>query len=1401
MPIGQVGEFDPTGGTWSSYQDRIEMYFKVNDVKEELKLPTLIAMMGNQAYELLVNLASPKKPSELAYSVAVEIMRGHLQPTPSVLAERYRFRQRRQATDESITTYVAELQRLARYCDFGSNLDTNLRDQFVCGLGSDYIRQRLFAEDINKLTYKKAVTFATSLEVAERESAAVEVSIPAGDRAGTMGAKFGGGPAAVHALAISSARTDQVRGWRGGRVARGARGARMSRGGGGGAAGALQSDPGDRKARRSSTRCGGCLANEHDYASCPYRNFVCSRCRRVGHLRRACQERGSPGSGGQSSYNSGRGARMYYNEAEGGVESEPEAEVLDQEFHHLCLNDYKAVSLPISIEGQIITMEVDSGSAVSCISLETYEQHFKFMKIDKCDLNLKFYDGSKVKPIGVIRPLVRHKNICKQLELFIIDGGTTSLLGRQWLAELDVDVPKFTACHNVHSKRVDKGISDLISRYKELFSGGLGRYTGGKASLKVREGATPVFHRARPLPYALQERVDAELDAMLRDGVIEPVDASDWASPLVPVNKPDGSLRLCADYKATVNPVLLTDRYPLPRIDDVMVRLSGACFFSKIDLSQAYNQIELDESKKYTVINTHRGLFRYNRLVYGLSSSAGIFQRTMCNLLQGIPNVEIFLDDVIIGGKNKDEHLQALEAVFKGLHSKGLKLKTKKCVFLVDEVQYLGYVISKEGIKTDPSKIEAITKIPRPSCVTELRSFLGLINFYAKFVKNFSSKLVPLYELLKKGKSWLWTRECEHAFIDVKNLLTSAEVLVHYDPNRPLIVTCDASGKGIGGVLTQPSADGCGERPVAYASRSLNDAEKNYSQIHREALAIIFSMNKFHQYLYGRRFTLRTDHKPLVSIFGPNTGIPAMVASRMQRWAIILSAYTFDIEYVRTDKNGADGLSRLPVISSRQCSLSKPEQTYLHFVQQSLLLDYNMIKRQTAKDPQLSRILGYIREGWPQDCEISSLKPFYNRSKELYEELGCVMWGHRLVVPEGCRQKVLVMLNEPHMGIVKSKSLARSYVWWPGVDEAVERMCRECVTCASQADSPPRQAPSMWPWPNIAWSRLHLDFMGPISGKTYLVVVDAMSKWVEVFHMGSTVANEVINKLCELFSRFGLPRQIVSDNGPPFTSREFKMFIDSCGIEHIFTAPYHPASNGLAENAVKTLKRVIKKAQLEGRDISRALWNFLLHYRNTEHATTGESPAMLMLKRKVRTHLDVIKPDRVSRVHTAQKRQSEQVGGADRMVEEGQDVWYRQYLKREKWAPGKVRGRLGQNDFSVVGIDGSLVHRHIEQLRKRSSRSSLACAVPIETNMTPEGNREPDSPAGGQSEVSAGTGSPVTPSRGMAREEGVLAGSRVKSLSSPEWNFGSPESSPPVASPQARPLRQCRLRNKPNYKV
>ncbi|XP_048479998.1 uncharacterized protein LOC125489168 [Plutella xylostella] len=321
MSIGRVGEFDVKNGTWSSYVDRINMYFKVNNVGENLKLPTLIAVMGDEAYELLVNLASPKVPADITYEEAVKLLENHLQPAPSVLAERYRFRQRRQNAGENIAGYVAELKRLSRNCRFKDGLNENLRDQFVCGLRSDVTRQRLFAED-DAIVFSEAVKIATSLEAAERDSAAVEAMGPPREEAPGAAESVN-----VHAVSVRGS-SEGGRGRGRGRAPRG-RGPRGAPAGGGGRGAYLR-------------RCAGCGAVDHEYASCRFQSYVCSRCRRTGHLRRMCPERDERAAGP-----AGRAARypLHYGEpAEDHEEVEVQADQhLDQELHQLCLNDYRAI--------------------------------------------------------------------------------------------------------------------------------------------------------------------------------------------------------------------------------------------------------------------------------------------------------------------------------------------------------------------------------------------------------------------------------------------------------------------------------------------------------------------------------------------------------------------------------------------------------------------------------------------------------------------------------------------------------------------------------------------------------------------------------------------------------------------------------------------------------------------------------------------------------------------------------------------------------------------------------------------------------------------------------------------------------------------------------------------------
>ena len=391
------------------------------------------------------------------------------------------------------------------------------------------------------------------------------------------------------------------------------------------------------------------------------------------------------------------------------------------------------------------------------------------------------------------------------------------------------------------------------------------------------------------------------------------------------VPKKGGMIRICGDYKVTINPHLDIDVHPLPRTEELFAALSGG---QKFDLSHAYQQLPLDEhSKKLVTINTHKGLYRYNRLPFGVASAPAIFQRTMDSILQGLDNVVCFIDDILITGCDDSTHLWTLEKVLQRLHSHGVVVKKEKCVFMSESVEYLGHILNSQGMQPTPNKIEAIINAPNPRNVQELRSFLGLMNYYNKFIPHLASILHPLHCLLRKKSKWEWSEACDKAVERAKRELVSPRVLMHYTPKLPLRLATDASAYGVGAVLSHVCEDGS-ERPIAFASRSLSLSEQNYAQIEKEALSILFGVRKFYQYLYGQHFTLITDHKPLTTIFGPKTGIPPMAAARMQRWALYLSAFFYSIEYRRTDCHGnADGLSRLP-LEGKQTSIRDISSCY-----------------------------------------------------------------------------------------------------------------------------------------------------------------------------------------------------------------------------------------------------------------------------------------------------------------------------------------------------------------------------------------------------------------------------------------------------------------------------------------
>ena len=968
------------------------------------------------------------------------------------------------------------------------------------------------------------------------------------------------------------------------------------------------------KTKGAMQPCYRCGRTNHLPTQCKFLDATCRSCGKKGHISPVCRSK-QPMK--KPKFPAKKTTKANYVEQD----LTNDNSTTQEELHLFAIGEqskYNPIKCEVKVNGIPLEMVIDTGSEISLMSEKTRRSLLPQVQLNKTNVILRTYTEQEMPVLGKISVQVEHGGQTKQLTLIIVEGEGQTLLGRDWFRALEIDLKHVL---NVTTNRLE----EILEQHKSIFKEELGTVKTHHAALQIRE-SQPKFHKARPVPFAIKETVGAELDRLESEGIIQKVSHSDWAAPIVAVPKKDGRFRICGDYKVTVNTVMDVDQYPLPNPSDMFATLAGGQKFSKLDLSQAYQQLILEEdSKKYTTINTHKGLYQYTRLPFGIASSPAIFQKIMDLILQGIPNVQCYIDDILVTGTTDAEHLNNLHEVLRRLEEHGLRVKREKCKFMQNFVDFLGHRIDAEGLHTIPDKLQAIVQAPTPKNIQQLRSFLGLLNYYGKFIPNLASLVHPLNQLLHQDTEWRWDTTCSRAFADAKKALVSSTVLTHYDPSLPLALAGDASAYGIGAVISHVLPDGS-ERPIAFASRTLTSSEQNYAQLEKEALSLVFGVKKFHQYLYGRRFLLVTDHKPLLTILGPKKGIPSLATARLQRWAVLLSSYRYDIKFKDTVAHAnADGLSRLPLDNNSTEELAIEASVFNISQIDFLPVTAMQIRQATNTDPTLSKILNYTKNGWPKDVP-ENLKLFQSRSSELTVQGDVLLWGIRVVVPEKLQGDVLQELHSNHPGVTRMKSVARSYVWWPNIDRHIEDLVKSCVSCQQSKDTPPLAPLHPWIWPSKPWQRLHIDFAGPFLGKMFFILVDAHSKWPEVIEMTSTTSQSTISVLRNLFASYRLPLQIVSDNGPQFTSAEFAKFMKMNGVKHILCSPYHPSSNGLAERFVKTFKQAMRAGENSGIPVSQRLHNFLLGYRSTSHATTNRTPSSLFLQREVRTRLDLLKP-------------------------------------------------------------------------------------------------------------------------------------------------------------------------------
>lgn len=974
--------------------------------------------------------------------------------------------------------------------------------------------------------------------------------------------------------------------------------------------------------------CHSCGGN-HMRQECKFRNATCFSCKKSGHISKICRSKSKT--------------------AVHLVESPNLSEPLFSE-DNLCLNlsssNKKHIKrhYPVSSEdrSQDVEFILDTGSPHSFIS----------------KVSVSHFDVPIEKSNELIRGITGHT--------LPIEGEVTLAIGKHYVRFLvcnELNILGLNEITTLHPELKESLLHGFVEEDESL-SVLIEKASNSKGGINIKpiylehDDNDPKFFKARPLPYGLRDPVKKTLDRMEADGIVTKIECSRWATPVVTPIKTNGQPRVCGDYRVTINPILRRHAELTPEPEDLFSRMRDATIFSKIDLENAFLQLPLDDqSKELTTINTSFGLYAFNFLPFGTNVSPSIFQGVMNDVIKDLPNVLAYQDDLIVFSRDRKEHQEHVKALLGRLVDFNVRINKTKSVFFTDQIVYLGYLLNRDGLQPDPDKFKPILDAPEPETQEALHSILGSLQYYSRFLPSFADLAAPLFELCRKDAEFRWTNTHSNALQKLKSLIFHKKLKL-FNPNAPTSLICDASEKAIGGMLEQ---DGC---PVICVSRKLSESETRYSQTQKEALAIHWCLKRLHKFLFGLKFTIITDHRALVHIFSPTSPVSKTTTNMLQRWALRLSQYDYDIQFQKGSKiPQADFLSRYSLHED------PPKYSSALLINPLPVSPENLI--QGTKE-SFGTVLRSLKNGWSCRARKQFREFYVNRDELSISVEGYLCFRERVVIPPILRKEILVHLHQGHIGIEKMKSIARLTCWWPTLNADIHNFFKSCEKCRQKRKNT-RNDEQSWPITYECMQRIHADYAGPLLGKYYLlVVIDSFSKWPEVFITDSANAGFTKRCLRSLFAREGVPQALVTDNGSHFTEADLGKWLKSLNIMHIFTAPRHPKSNGLAENFVKTLKYAISSENDTIRnhhDLEAFIHNFLFQYRNAEHATTRQRPSMLHRGRPLRNPI---------------------FGRARVLFRRGNDL---------RLCDGVILKQLGNKMVSLMDVtDGSIHRRHVEQL-------------------------------------------------------------------------------------------------------
>ncbi len=1133
-----------------------------------VQVSSLIYAMGPEAEHIFTSfMFEAEGETENDFDLVVQKFREHFIPKRNIIHERARFHQRSQKTGESIESFVRSLYEMAEHCNFAAK-DEEIRDRLVVGIQDKDLSQKLQLKAT--LTLNHAVEMARQSELVKAQVAAQGSGLESSKDIEEVQQRQGrnwkyGGRRGQESGLTQRHRGQEHRGQRHSGQGHSNRGS-QHRGGLGQGRGAIPREQ----------RCRACGIGHRPEGRCPAAGKQCFRCNQVGHFSARC---------------SSKSVREITTEEE-----------LNESFFLEAVNSRHADDawfVMISMCGSEQKFKIDTGADITVMSEETYNKLPVQPVLQQQTANL-ISPGGRLDCRGRFTTEVTYKNKRHALRVYVAASQRASnLLGR--------------------NDAISMGLVQRLDHvgFEDVF-GEIGLMKTTPVKVKRRSDASPYsITTPRRIPFPQMKAVEEELNRMLRMGIIEEVsEPTDWCAPMVPVPKKNGKVRICVDLKR-LNEAVEREKFVLPTLEDVAPELTGATLFSTLDASSGFWQIPLDrESRRLTTFLTPFARYAFKRLPFGITSAPEIYQKKMVQLLEGLPGVKTVMDDILVYG-DENTHDARLAAVLERIRASGIKLNKQKCNFKSTKVEYFGHQISAEGVHAAPSKVEAIKKLKAPENISELRRIIGMVNYIGKFIPSLSSQLRPLYELLEQTKAWVWGPPQQDAFERMKELVSETPALAFYDPAKPTIITADASSYGIGGALLQSH----GEKilPVAFCSRTLTETERRYAQIEKELLASTWTCERFSRYLVGlEKFRLQTDHKPLLTVINKQDLDKAPI--RCQRLLMRLMRFSPKAEYV-PGKNMAiaELLSRDPLKGPENSECEESVTAYVDMVVRGKPIaseKIRQIQEASAKDNQIQAVMKCCLQGWPADYRkvADETQDFFQARTELSVYKGMLLHGNRIVVPAALRQTILDKIHDGHQGVQKCKERAKMTVWWPRITQDIVGKVATCTFCQKNKPSQRSEPLITTPLPQRPWHRLGVDLC-EYGNKSYLIVMDYFSRYLEIAHLTRTTTQQVVGRLKNMFAHHGIAEEVITDNGPQFTSAEFATFGEYYGFSHTTTSPHFPQANGQVERGVQLAKNILKQA-----DPALAL----MIYRATPTTPTGMSPAKLLMGREINTRLPIL---------------------------------------------------------------------------------------------------------------------------------------------------------------------------------